>query len=121
MRIVFPYPEITPLEVPDQNLLGIFAPSTVEIEKNEEEIIEEAFLHPVGSSPLPEILEWCQDVLILVDDYTRTTPTQKILPRLIKELERAGIKREGIRFLIASGTHRAMTEEEIVKTGCLLV
>jgi nickel-dependent lactate racemase len=115
MRIVFPYPEIKPLEVPDQNLLGIFAPSTVEIEKKEEEIIQEAFLHPVGSSPLAEILEWCQDVLILVDDYTRPTPTQKILPQLIKELERGGIKREGIRFLIASGTHRAMTEEEIVK------
>jgi nickel-dependent lactate racemase len=115
MRIVFPYPEIKPLEVPDQNLLGIFAPSTVEIEKKEEEIIQEALLHPVGSSPLAEILEWCQDVLILVDDYTRPTPTQKILPQLIKELERGGIKREGIRFLIASGTHRAMTEEEIVK------
>jgi nickel-dependent lactate racemase len=115
MRIVFPYPEIKPLEVSDQNLLGIFSPSTVQIEKKEEEIIEEAFLHPVGSSPLPEILEWCQDVLILVDDYTRTTPTQKILPRLIKELERSGIKREGIRFLIASGTHRPMTEEEIIK------
>jgi nickel-dependent lactate racemase len=32
----------------------------------------------------------------------------------VKELERGGIKREGIRFLIASGTHRPMTEEEIL-------
>jgi len=115
MRITFPYPEIKPLDVPDQNLLGIFAPSTVEIEKSEDEIIEEAFLQPIGSSRLSEILEWCQDVLILVDDYTRTTPTQKVLPRLMKELERGGIKREGIRFLIASGTHRPMTEEEILR------
>jgi nickel-dependent lactate racemase len=115
MRIDFPYPKIKPLEIPDQNLLGIFAPSTVEIEKSEDEIIEEALLQPIGSSPLHEILEWCQDVLILVDDYTRPTPTQKILPRLMKELERGEIKREGIRFLIASGTHRPMTEEEILK------
>jgi len=115
MRITFPYPEIKPLDIPDQNLLGIFAPSTVKVEKSEDEIIEEALLQPIGSSPLHEILEWCQDVLILVDDYTRTTPTQKILPRLMKELERGGIKREGIRFLIASGTHRPMTEEEILK------
>jgi nickel-dependent lactate racemase len=115
MRINFPYSGIDSIEIPDQNLLGIFAPSTVEIEKSEEEIIEEALLQPIGSSPLREILEWCQDVLILVDDYTRPTPTQKILPRLIKELERGGIKREGIRFLIASGTHRPMTEEEILK------
>ncbi len=115
MQISFPYPKIKPLEIPDQNLLGIFAPSTVEIEKSEDEIIEEALLQPIGSSPLHETLEWCQDVLILVDDYTRTTPTQKILPRLMIELERGGIKREGIRFLIASGTHRPMTEEEILK------
>jgi nickel-dependent lactate racemase len=115
MRINFPYPGINSIDIPDQNLLGIFAPSTVEIEKSEDEIIEEALLQPIGSSPLHEILEWCQDVLILVDDYTRTTPTQKILPRLMKELERGGIKREGIRFLIASGTHRPMTEEEILK------
>jgi nickel-dependent lactate racemase len=115
MKINFPYPPIRPLDVPDQNLLGIFSPSTVEIEKSEDEIIERAFLNPIGSSPLHEILEWCQDVLILVDDYTRTTPTQKILPRLMKELERGGIKREGIRFLIASGTHRPMAEEEIIK------
>jgi nickel-dependent lactate racemase len=113
MKIDFPYSGINSVDIPDQNLLGIFAPSTVEVEKTENEIIEEAFLHPVGSSPLPEILEWCQDVLILVDDYTRTTPTQKILPRLVKELERGGIKREGIRFLIASGTHRTMIKEEI--------
>jgi nickel-dependent lactate racemase len=115
MRINFPYPEIKPLEVPDQNLLGIFAPSIVEIEKSEDQIIEEALLQPIGSSPLPEITEWCQDVLVLVDDYTRPTPTQKILPRLIKKLEQGGIKREGIRFLIASGTHRSMTEEEILR------
>jgi len=115
MRIGFPYPGINSIDIPDQNLLGIFAPSTVEIEKSEDEIIEGALLQPIGSSPLHEILEWCQDVLILVDDYTRTTPTQKILPRLMKELERGGIKREGIRFLIASGTHRPMTEEEILK------
>jgi len=115
MRIDFPYSGINSIDIPDQNLLGIFAPSTVKIEKSEDEIIEEALLQPIGSSPLHEILEWCQDVLILIDDYTRTTPTQKILPRLMKELERGGIKREGIRFLIASGTHRPMTEEEILK------
>jgi lactate racemase len=96
MRIIFPYPEIKPLDVPDQNLLGILPPSTVKVEKSEEEIIDETFSDPINSSRLSEILEYCQDVLILVDDYTRSTPTQKILPRLMKELEHGGIKPEGI-------------------------
>jgi nickel-dependent lactate racemase len=115
MRISFPYPEIKPLDVPEQNLLGTFSPSKVQIEKSEEEIIEEAFSNPIGFPPLSAILEWCQDVLIVTDDHTRTTPTQMILPRLMKELEKGGIKPEGIRFLIASGTHRPMTEEEILR------
>jgi hypothetical protein len=84
-----------PLNVPDKSLLGIFSPSAVKIDKSEEEIIDEAFSDPFNSSRLSEILEGCRDVLILVDDYTRTTPTQKILPGLIKELEHGGIKPEG--------------------------
>ena len=55
MRISFPYPEMKSLDVPEQNLLGIFSPSTVKIEETEEEIIEEAFSHPIGSEPLSEI------------------------------------------------------------------
>ena len=103
------------IDVPDQNLLGIFSPFTVRVEKIEEEIIDEAFSHPIGSDPLSKILKGCKDVLIVVDDYTRTTPVQKILPRLLKELERGGIKPSRIRILVALGTHRPMTEEEIIK------
>ena len=61
------------------------------------------------------MLKGRKKVLIVVDDYTRTTPVQKILPRLISELEEAGIKPSGIKILVALGTHRPMTEEEIVK------
>jgi len=42
MRISFPYPEIKPLDVPEQNLLGSsLLPCS--IGKSEEELIEEAF------------------------------------------------------------------------------
>ena len=113
MRISFPYPEIKSLEVPEQNLLGVFSPSIVKIEETEEAIIEKAFSHPIGSSPLSQMLRGCKNVLILTDDYTRTTPVQKVLPRLMRELETAGIKPRGIKILIALGTHRPMTEKEI--------
>lgn len=115
MRISFPYPEVNPCEVPEQNLIGIFSPSTVQIEKSEEQIIEEALSHPIGTPPLSEISKGSKKVLIVVDDYTRTTPVQKILPVLFGELSKAGIKPESIQFLIALGTHRPMTKDEIVK------
>ena len=115
MRIAFPYPDMKPLEVPEHNLLGIFSPSILKIEESEEEIIEKAFSQPIGSELLSEKLKGCGDVLIVVDDYTRTTPVQKILPRLLKELEMGGIKPSGIKILIALGTHRPMTEQEVIK------
>lgn len=113
MRISFPYPEIKPLEIPDKNLLGVFSPTTVQIEKSEQEIIEDAFSHPIGSEPLSKMLRGCKNLLILTDDYTRTTPVQRVLPRLMKELDAAGIKPSGIKILIALGTHRPMTDQEI--------
>ena len=115
MRISFPYPEMKPLEVPDGNLLGIFSPSVVAVGKSEEEIVEDAFSHPIGSAPLATMLKGHRRVLILVDDYTRNTPVHQILPRLLKELEGAGIRSGDIRIMVALGTHRSMSEAEIVK------
>ena len=115
MRIPFPYPEMSPIDLPEKNLLGIFSPSILKIEETEKEIVERAFLQPIGSEPLSEILKGHKAVLIIVDDYTRATPVKKILPRLLEELERAGIPSSRIKILIALGTHRPMTEEEILK------
>ena len=115
MRITFPYRDLGSLDIPERNLLGIFSPSIVKVEKSEEQIIEETLSHPIGSPPLTQILKGREKVLVVVDDYTRSTPVQKILPCLIKELERAGVKKDGIQILVALGTHRPMTEEEMVE------
>jgi len=50
-------------------------------------------------------------VLLIHPDYTRIDFTNKIVPLIYKELKKKGTKQ--IDFLNASGTHRAMTEEEI--------
>ena len=115
MKIHFHYPEIKPLEVPEENLLGIFAPATVQTEKTEEKIIAETLSHPVGSPLLSEMLKGCRNILIVTDDYTRTTPVQKILIHLLMELKNNGIPSKNIKILIALGTHRPMSEGEITK------
>lgn len=115
MEISFPYPDIETLEIPDKNLIGVFSPSTLKVDKSEEEIIKEALYQPIGSPPLSKRLKGRERVLVLVDDYTRTTPTQKILPLLMEELESVGVKKEKIRIMVALGTHRPMTEEEMRK------
>lgn len=52
-------------------------------------------------------------VAIAVNDATRPIPNATILPPLIKYLHDLGISDENICFIIATGTHRAPTEEEL--------
>lgn len=51
-------------------------------------------------------------VCIIVDDYTRSTPTAEILSYLMPALENKNIKKENIFFMFASGSHRLMTDDE---------
>ncbi len=115
MKHLFPYPDFGPMEIPEENLMGVFSPSVLEVEKTEEAVIEEALSHPIGIDPLPRLLTGREKVLLVVDDYSRTTPVQKILPCLIRELEEAGIEKENLRILVALGTHRPMGEEEMIR------
>lgn len=115
MKITFPYRDLGSLDVPDGNLLGVFSPSIVEVRESVEQIIDRALSNPIGSVVLTRLLKGGERVLIVVDDYTRSTPVQKILPCLIKELEEAGVKKDGIKILVALGTHRPMTEEEMIE------
>jgi nickel-dependent lactate racemase len=54
-------------------------------------------------------------VLILADDLTRATPRREILPPVLDLLKQAGVSDDRITVLIANGTHRAMTDQEIEK------
>lgn len=51
MKYLFPYPDFGPMEIPEGNLMGVFSPSVLEVEKTEEAIIEEALSHPIGINP----------------------------------------------------------------------
>ncbi|MCD6597252.1 MAG: DUF2088 domain-containing protein, partial [Bacteroidales bacterium] len=51
-------------------------------------------------------------VCIIVDDYTRSTPTAEILSFLMPALENKSIIKDNVFFLFASGSHRLMTDEE---------
>lgn len=69
--------------------------------------------NPIGCPPLRRYAKGKKKILIVTDDNTRRTPLKKILPYVIDELKGAGIKDEAIKVLIASGTHRSMTEKEL--------
>ena len=52
-------------------------------------------------------------ILIIVNDITRPTPYEVILPPLLDELHQIGIKKENILFMVATGIHRSNSQAEI--------
>lgn len=73
-----------------------------------------ALREPVGAPPLRQALaaRGPGDVVIVVSDVTRPIPYADILPPVLEEMEAAGVSREEIVLLIATGMHRASTPHE---------
>jgi nickel-dependent lactate racemase len=111
MILRVPYGKDGQLEaaIDDGRLAGVIEPNEVEI-GNETEVIRQALSNPVGSKSLGEFLKGARDVLFLVNDATRPTPTARVLD--IIENDIAGYP---VSFLIATGIHRAPTEEEYLQ------
>ncbi len=107
MKISLPYGDgHQELEVPDGLIAGVITPNEVEI-PDPDTCIREAMDHPVGSYSLEAFLSDARDVLVLVNDATRPTPTAAVLD-VIADLLAAG----NASFMVATGAHRAPTEAE---------
>ncbi|MGH7664015.1 MAG: nickel-dependent lactate racemase [Gemmatimonadaceae bacterium] len=115
MTVDFPYSgyeAIAPAEVPDANVLGVFAPRAV-IDVDEEAILARAMANPIGAPHLRDAVRSGNRVLVLVDDATRGTPLPRVLRYVIAELEAAGVADDHVTLLTAQGTHRRMTDAEL--------
>lgn len=75
--------------------------------------VEEAIARPIGSPPLAALARGRKDACILVCDITRPVPNPVILPPLLRTIEEAGVPRDKILILVATGLHRASTSAEI--------
>ena len=107
LRVGIPYGrETVQVRVEERNIGEIIFPNDVHI-GDEENIIGQALANPVESKTFDEFLSDARDILFLVNDATRPTPTAKILKIIFPK-----IKERNIKFLIATGMHRAPTKEE---------
>jgi nickel-dependent lactate racemase len=115
VRIEFQCLDIPPLEVPRAQLLGVVRPSLGIDVPEPAAVIEDGLVHPIGQPRLSELAARAGSTLILVDDNTRLTPMQAILPLILEELAAGGLRGDAIRFMVAAGTHRPMTPAEKVR------
>lgn len=70
---------------------------------------------PIGTPPLVELARVKRSACIAICDITRPVPNALMLPPILQRLEAAGIAREAITILIATGLHRPNEGDELVE------
>jgi nickel-dependent lactate racemase len=73
-----------------------------------------ALQSPIGTPRLREMAKGAKKVCILFDDIPKPTPTSRIMPFVLEELNAGGVTDEQIRFVCAPGTHRPLIYPELV-------
>lgn len=76
--------------------------------------VEASLKKPIGSDSLLSLLKEKEpeDVVIVVNDVTRFTPYNYMLPPVLETLEDAGISKEQVTFVVATGVHEPHSEEQ---------
>ncbi len=107
MQIGIPYlNDKISIEIDAKRVADIITGNDVPI-GNEDETIRCAIENPVNSKNLEYFLKDREDTLFVVNDATRPTPTARILENIFKIVIPINPK-----FIVATGTHPAPTEEE---------
>jgi len=103
------------LPIQDKNIIKILNSEKQEVLLNPENKLRGLLKNPIGCPSLRELIfqKKASKILIIVNDITRPTPYEIILPPLLDELHQIGIKKENIIFIIATGIHRSNSQEEI--------
>ncbi|MGI9862449.1 nickel-dependent lactate racemase [Moorella naiadis] len=99
--------------IPEDRLNAVLSPSKGQELPLTEKEIQRALENPIACPALSKVAAPSSRVLLLCDDNTRPTPANLIVPALIRELASGGVRRENIKILMALGTHRPMTPQEL--------
>lgn len=100
------------LNVPDENLICVLMPNTVQQGLTGEAEVSRALGNPIGTPRIGQIVRPGETVAIVTSDITRPLPSYKILPLLVEELLQAGIRKQDITVVFGLGSHRKQTAEE---------
>src|ERR1035437_9741086 len=115
-QITLPYGHQTKtIEIPEKNLGWVAGPKTAPPLGDLQAAGASAIRNPIGAQPLAELVaRHGKQTLILVDDGTRSTPPALIHPILLDELNAAGVATSDISIVVALGTHRRMSRDELI-------
>ncbi len=97
------------VELPEERTT-VVEPAYHEGAPDELDVLRRALQEPVAGPPLSELARAGSKVAISMCDGTRAQPRDKMIPAVLDEL---GVPDEDVVILVATGTHRGNTDEEI--------
>lgn len=100
--------------IDEANVLEVINPKDSKALVDPAKAVREAVANPISSPRIKDIVfaKKPSTIAIVVNDTTRPTPYEYILPPVLEELHEAGVLAEQITFIIATGIHRGHTDEE---------
>lgn len=103
------------VDLPDANVIGPLSLKPVAPLHDPAAEVERKLLQPTGTVPLAELGKGKRTACILICDITRPVPNELLLTPILRTLEEAGVPREGICVLIATGLHRPNEGAELIE------
>lgn len=103
------------VELPERHLTRTLAIKDAPPLPNPAATLRNVLARPTGAPPLAELARGKNDACILICDVTRPVPNELILRPVLETLEAAGIARDRILILIATGLHRPNVGDELVE------
>jgi nickel-dependent lactate racemase len=110
-KIAFSKAELE-FELPSERRVQIADAKPVKPLEDLDLAIQEVLDNPIGMPPLREIAQPGQKVCLVFTDSTRSTPDDRLVPALLRELELAGVQDQDITLLCGIGMHRPSTDQE---------
>ena len=102
----FPYKEFAPLEIPDSLISGVYTLADLAPAMSNTEIVRAALNNPIGTKHLGGEVSVDMKIVIAVDDSSRSTHTELMLPLVLDQLDAAGVPARNISIFIAPAAAR---------------
>lgn len=94
------------VDLPEETLVGPLEIRPCQPLVEPETAISKCLENPINALPLSQLAKGKKSACILICDITRPVPNSLILPPILETLENAGIPRDKILILVATGLHR---------------
>ncbi|MFY0613660.1 MAG: nickel-dependent lactate racemase [Hyphomicrobiaceae bacterium] len=101
--------------VPDNARVHLIEKPAFPVAEPPDQQIASALDKPIGSAPLRELAQGRSSACILICDITRPVPNGLFLRPMIEQMVSAGIAKERISVLVATGLHRPNEGDELAE------